>query len=71
MLTFLNVIAVLSPTTVIKGSKVTLKDPVAKLNGAPTPKPFAVKLKVSVMVEALAVFTAPAPSATAHTAVSK
>jgi hypothetical protein len=48
-----------------------VKDPITELTGAPAGKLFAVKLMVSVIVDALAVFAAPALSATAHTAESK
>jgi hypothetical protein len=71
MLTLLNAIVVASPTTVTNGSKVIEKDPVAVPNGAPAPKPVALKLMVSVIIDALAVFAAPAPSAAAQTAASK
>ena len=63
MLTLLIVIVVAAPTTVTVGSKVIVKDPITGLTGAPAGKLFAVKLMVSVIVDALAVFAAPALSA--------
>jgi hypothetical protein len=55
----------------IVGSNVMVKDPITGSTGAPKPKPLAVKLMVSVIVAALAVFVASALSATAQIAANK
>ena len=69
-----NVIVV--PIVLIVGSNVMVKDPITGSTGTEKPglterKPLAVKLIVSVIVPALAVFVASAPNASAQIAANK
>src|SRR5262249_47821377 len=74
MFMLFNVIVV--PIVVIVGSIVMVKDPITGSTGTEKPgtkgrKPLAVKLIVSVIVLALAVFVASAPNASAQIAANK
>ena len=74
MFMLFNVIVV--PIVVIVGSNVMVKDPITGSTGTEKPgvkerKPLAVKLIVSVIVPALAVFGTSAPNASAQIAANK